>query len=189
LTGGWTSIATGMLLTLLGAILWSQPQTRPIFRNHTCNLLLQATEQLLDQVTSEIMRLVVDMCWTIWIRTVQMMIVVINGLFCGKTKTRRRRHSKDIWHYVVAGIDNLMAAIGDFIVRNTLATSHCHRRATTAINRHQRAAKLVELSVLAMQASATIATERDVRFDTDSHDIARHRRSMLGMYFTRGVGF
>ena len=165
-----------MLLTLLGAILWSQPQTQSTTKNHTIRLLFQATEQLMDQVLNEIGRSVAGVCWSIWIRTVQVTIIIINALFYGENKTRRRRQSMGIWHHIVVGIEHLMTGIGDFVVRNTKETSNRHRRVTTAINRHQRAAKLVALSVLAMQASATISTEREVRFDTDSHDIGIDNR-------------
>ena len=76
-------------------------------------------------------------------------------------------------------VETLAEALGDFILHHTKPTNP-KRRSHQRNNRKQagwrRGGTVITMTVLAMQANATIATERKTQFDTDSETIGIDNR-------------
>jgi hypothetical protein len=67
--------------------------------------------------------------------------------------------------------------IGDWIERIAASPSQARRRRIHhTMTRHRCTTRVLALSVLAMQANATISTERETRFDTDSELVGINNR-------------
>ena len=70
-------------------------------------------------------------------------------------------------------------ALGDFILHHTKPTNprrQSHQRNNRKQAGWQRGGTVITMTVLAMQANATIATERKTQFDTDSETIGIDNR-------------
>ena len=67
-------------------------------------------------------------------------------------------------------VEVVASLAGDWILANVTTARNKRRRARTCltVGRVRQTTRVVALTALAMQASTTISTEREVTFDTDS---------------------
>lgn len=82
------------------------------------------------------------------------------------------------WH----AIESISEDLGDWILQQTKPAKRHHGRAYRRVNRKQAGWRprgtTLAMTVLAMQANATIATERRTQFDTDSETIGINNRCL-----------
>jgi hypothetical protein len=114
--------------------------------------------------------------WKTWIVTVEVLIVGINKLFYCKTPREQRQKSSPHWEIAANRFETLMSALGDWIQVQTQPSNSRKRRIIATGYRYQRTTQFAAMSVLAMLAHATVSTERETRFDTDSADIGIDNR-------------
>lgn len=167
-----------MIMTLLGMWLWSQPRTNStteIQRQHS-NLNLDAIVRPCYRLVNGIREAIAARLWKTWILTLQILFVGVNELLYCKTPRKRRRKSSPHWQHAVARFKTLMSALGDWILVQTKPSNCRRRRIIATAYRYRRTTQFVAMSVLAMQAYATVSTERETCFDTDSSDIGIDNR-------------
>ena len=117
--------------------------------------------------------------WAIVIRILQITIVgIAMALYLKKPRQRRTKWTR---YLDAAGTTLFKAAnkgtciVGDAI-ESSCRTEGRRRRVVRATTNLRKQATLVAFTVLAMQVNATISTEREVRFDTDSASIGIDNR-------------
>lgn len=98
----------------------------------------------------------------------------------GQTRRRKWLMVVRVWSAVNHAVNHAATGLGDWIERVCQPTSpdSIRRNAIkrTLYKRQSRATTLFALSVLAMQTRTTIASEREVRFDTDSTNVGVDNR-------------
>ena len=102
---------------------------------------------------------------------IQLLIVLIATINRNPSTRRRKRKPPRWWVKGTKEATRLATALGEWIERIAATPRGTRRRRIQgAVRRHCRTTcKVMAMSaVLAMQANATISTEREVRFDTDS---------------------
>jgi hypothetical protein len=108
---------------------------------------------------------------------IQLVATTINWLLTPRVDAKRRRWGTldTVMTAMGRGIYAIANYLGDMIERSTRKNN---RRLTLAIKRHRSKSRatVLALSVLAMQANAKNATERQVRFDTDSEFVGVDNR-------------
>ncbi|KAI2497134.1 hypothetical protein MHU86_17395 [Fragilaria crotonensis] len=81
----------------------------------------------------------------------------------------RKQMSSRWWRYGIKALTRVANGVGDWIERVVASPLQTRRRRILrTVTRHRYTTKIMAMSVLAMQANATISTERESRFDTDS---------------------
>ena len=81
----------------------------------------------------------------------------------------RKQFPSGWWQYNVKELTRIANGVGDWIERVASSPSHTRRRRILrTVTRHRCTTRIMAMSVLAMQANATISTERESHFDTDS---------------------
>ncbi len=106
----------------------------------------------------------------------QVLFVGINELLYCETPRGQRRKSSPHWRVAVDRFETLMSALGDWIQVQTKPSKSRRRHIMATAYRYRRTTQFVAMSVLAMQAHATVSTKRETRFDTDSADIGIDNR-------------
>ncbi|KAI2496434.1 hypothetical protein MHU86_18058 [Fragilaria crotonensis] len=108
--------------------------------------------------------------WLFTLRTVTTVVEATTSYASSAWRPRRRRKAPGWGTYVWKTVETAASCAGDWILANVTTTQRRRRgrMITATVRRAQQTSRFLALTALAMQASATISTEREVTFDTDS---------------------
>ena len=128
-------------------------------------------------------KILADIGWTYWIFLFHMTVHIIVYMFYQKDTSGYNRASRQRWKRIRTigqHVTTLATKLGDMIERNLQSdrTTRRERRIILATHMQYRrtSTALLAMTVLAMQANATITSGRETRFDTDSADIGIDNR-------------
>ena len=125
---------------------------------------------------------VLTLSWEAWLITLNVVAVTIHTTVfsagCERYPPRRRRKSPGWWTHIWRLMEVTASRTGDWILANVETNRSKRRRARMflTVGRVRQTTRIVAMTALAMQASATISTEREVTFDTDSEIVGIDNR-------------
>ena len=161
---------------MLIVLRWLQPFPQ-IIAHHLATATADRLGCIMERNVMAALNIFKNWAWEVWLNVLRLTIVTIAIFMYSEDRPRRRRPSK-WWKLGIKTINDMSTAIGNWIENAARPNPRCKRRqriiATTM--RHRQTTQLLAMTVLAMQAKATISTEREVRFDTDSAQVGIDNR-------------
>jgi hypothetical protein len=163
------------MLILLLVLRWLQPFFQLLAYEFATTVA--GTFGILQRFTITTLTIAQNHAWSWWIYLVQIIIILIATTLYQTEQPRQPRCPSKWWRLGAKVIIDVSNTLGDTFERPARPQSKCRRRKLISTTlRYRRSTQLLVMTVLAMQAHATISTEREVRFDADSDTIGIDNR-------------
>jgi Reverse transcriptase (RNA-dependent DNA polymerase) len=156
-----------IVMSLLGLMLWSQPQSQST---------IDGIVLVGGRFVSDMWSISATPLWNLGMRIIQACIEAITELFYSDTMQERRYKPSLPWRIATKWFAKAMNTLGDWILSQTGPSTCKKRRTLMTTHRYRKTTQLLAMSVLALQANATVSTEREACFDTDSDDVGIDNR-------------